>query len=193
MLGLTIPHGNLSANLFTSCSAKCLVNVYVFGWSFSSFGVISTNASSVSESAMSITFCAISGAGYKISSASNRNELTYALETCTIELRCFNWLVSSMTRRVPSRFILTVGFKDSLKSSVAAEWNTMLTFSMRTARSAGERPRCSSPTSPFTGISFLKTLLSAVSSNFSNTFRKVIEKSKDYTQTLVIVYIFQNI
>lgn len=171
MLGLTIPHGNLSENLFTSCSAKCLVKVYVFGWSFSNFGVISTNASSVSESAMSMTLCATSGAGYRISSASNKKEFTYALETWTIELRCFNWLANSMTRRVPRRLMLTVGFRDSLKSRVAAEWNTMFTFSTSRARSAGERPRWSSPTSPLTGISFLKTLLSAVSSNFSKTLK----------------------
>lgn len=62
---------------------------------------------------------------------------------------------NSITRLVPSKLMLTVGLRDAWKSSVAAEWNTTFTLSTKRWRSAGDRPRSSSPTSPVTGMSFL--------------------------------------
>lgn len=41
----TIADGN--EPLIISCSAKCFVNVYEFGWSFRSFGAISSTTSSL--------------------------------------------------------------------------------------------------------------------------------------------------
>lgn len=172
ILGLTIPQGKVAANLFTSCSAKCFVNVYVFGCSLSSDGCNSSNASSVNDVAKSITFSALSGAGYRISSHSTKYELTYALDTWTMDFKFFNSLHNCMTRRVPNKFVLTVGFKLSLKSSVAAEWITTFTLSMRMVRSDGEIPRRSSLTSPVIGMSFRKISVDADCRSVSNTWEE---------------------
>lgn len=85
------------------------------------FDVIFSKSGSVDLLTKSMISSASAGGGYKISSVSNKNELTYALDTCTTALRFFNWLHNCITRRVPSKLILTVGRNVSLKSKVAAE------------------------------------------------------------------------
>lgn len=129
MLGRTIPHGNRSAYLFTSCSAKCFVKVYVLGCSPRMLACFSLSSSSLLSDTNLMISSALAGAGYKISSHSTKNEFTYALDTWTIALKLRILLHRFITRRVPNKFVFTVGRNDSWKSSVAAEWITTFTLS----------------------------------------------------------------
>lgn len=175
MLGRTTPQGNFSIHLATSCSAKCLVNVYALRCSPRRFACLAFSSLSLDTVTISITLSAFAGAGYRISSHSTKYELAYALETCMKACRFSISFANSQTRLVPSKFVPTIDRKVSLKPNVAAECMITFTLLMSSSRSQGDMPRSSSAMSPGIATSFLNMLSGC---SFNNTSKTLNFESK---------------